>query len=145
MKKFLIIATLFVSVSAQARRCPVTCQYTSKMGVPVAGCAQDKGSAWGKLFKNCLESANEVFDEIDFSGMDGVTKANIQLKVAEMRTNLCLADTDGFSIYCQDNALEDAERAMKLDMYCHVTRLVSFAGIPLYYSREGCHKYAPKY
>lgn len=146
MKSLLVIATLFISLSAQARRCPVTCQYISKMGVPVAGCAQDPGSAFGKLFKNCLESAEEVFDSVDYSSMDGATRVSFQLKAAEMRLNLCLADPNKtFSISCHDNALEDAERLMKLDMYCQVSRLVSLAGIPLYYSTTGCREYAPKY
>lgn len=134
-----------MAFSAQAGRCPVTCQYVSKQGVPVAGCAQDEGSAFGKLFKNCLDSAKEVFDQIDYSNIDPAVKAEMQLKSVSLRLDMCVMDTSKGNAFCRDNAAADAERRLKLATECHMVKAVGIFGYPLYVSETGCEEYAPKY
>lgn len=145
MKIILHALILLIGANSFASRCPVTCQYISKKGIPVAGCAQDSGSAFGKLFKNCLNSTEEVFDAIDSSGMDGSTKAKFQLNLAQLKLDLCLADPDKTYIYCQDNAAKDAEKKMELALKCSIVREVAIFGIPLFVYQTGCEEYAPKY
>ncbi len=146
MKKNFIIMTILTICSLQssfAKRCPVTCQYISDAGIPVSGCAQSEGQAFGKLFANCTSAVSEVLEDVDYDKTEPAIAHTLKMQIVDLCT---AAKNRNSAISCQDNARSDAFDKKWDDMFCKIRKRVYFMGAYLYHSEKPCgDKYLPDY